>query len=182
MLKIELNENDLYRHERIVLERCASGILLPVSCVCEVGRVCLLYATEGYVSLAEHGFRGDLASVFRALKGYAHCLTDAQDMLLQPEKVFRDAERIFIRAADGAVRAVYGRLDGDEGGGTKGAYVTAMLPLLGELSKRTDIVGAKAAMTQTAKKIRSANPGSNELLKILEMTERQWNCIQPPEA
>jgi len=183
MLTIELPAGYLQKHERIALERggqheeSKNGFILPVTVAEEEGRVKLLYRTEGYITFAEYNFHGDLYRLFRAIKGYVRKIYEAQDMLLSPNRIFRSADRVFVSAADCRTRIVYGAQGTPHG--VLGAYSDALIPVLTELAEKKGITGAKPAMAQLAKKIRTSNPDYETALHMIESVERQWNNMQP---
>jgi hypothetical protein len=98
-------------------------------------------------------------------------------MLLSPARLFRSADRVFVSASDKGVRMVYG--EQTEADGVSGAYTDSLMPVLACLSEKKGITGAKPAMAQLAKNIRTANPDYEAALHIIESVERQWNYMQP---
>jgi hypothetical protein len=177
MFTVELPKGYLARHERIALERGSDGFLLPVMIAEDETGTKLMYRTEGFITLGEYSFHGDLYRMFRTLKGYVGKIYEAQDMLLRPGRIFRTGDRVFVSAEDCGVRAVYGAED--VAASAYGAYTEALMPVLAELSAKAGVTGAKAAMTQLAKKIRSANPDYETAVKLIESVERMWNYMQP---
>jgi hypothetical protein len=164
----------------MALERGSSlggGYLLPVTVVDDRGQTKLIYRTEGYVSFAEYNFHGDLYRVFRALKSYVRKIYEAQDMLLSAERIFRSPAMVFVSAADQGVRVVYGEQGARES--AHSAYGQALVPMLAKLSEKKSVTGAKPAMEQLAAKIRTANPGYEGALRVIEAVERRWNYTQP---
>lgn len=208
MLQVELPGGFLYEHERIVLEHSDGEFLLPVTVVRDDGGIRLLYVTEGYLTVPEYGFHGDLYRMFGVLRSYVRKIYEAQDMLLRPALLFTAPERIFVSADDCAVRLVYGDR-GDAAAAAQaeaaqaaeaapaaptaqaapnpadrketmyGAYTEALMPLLSALAGKKSVTGARTAMTQLAKKIRTSNPDYGTALRIIESVERQWNYMQP---
>jgi hypothetical protein len=177
MFTVELSKGYLARHERIALERGSDGFLLPVTIAEDESGMRLMYRTEGFIAFSEYGFHGDLYRMFRALKGYVGKIYEAQDILLRPGRIFRTGDRVFVSAEDCGVRVVYGAKDAEPG--VYGAYTEALMPVLAELSAKAGVTGAKAAMTQLAKKIRSVNPDYETAIKLIESVERRWNYMQP---
>jgi hypothetical protein len=181
MLTINLSGNSLSRHERAALENAESGCLLPLTISDgERGNECgvkLMYRTEGFITFREYGFHGDLYRMFRAVKGLAGRVFEVQDMMLRADRVFKSGDRVFISARDCGVKMVYGAEKTE--GGVYGVYAETLIPVLAELSAKTMVTGAKPAMTQLAKKIRSANPDYGDVIKIIESVERRWNYMQP---
>jgi hypothetical protein len=181
MLTIELPEGYLNKHEQIALEHGGlsdeNNYILPVTVAEEGGRIKLLYRTDGYITFAEYNFHGDLYRMFRAIKGYVRKIYEAQDMLLRPDRIFRSADSVFVSTIDCNVRIVYGGQSAPHS--ASGAYNDALMPLLADLSEKKGITGAKPAMVQLAKKIRSVNPDYETALHIIESVERQWNYMQP---
>jgi hypothetical protein len=177
MIAVDLPEGYLARHERMAIERGADDFLLPVTVVDDGGRTRLLYLTDGFVALREYGFHGDLYRVFRAMKRYVAKVREAQDMLLRPDRVFRSGDMVFVSAEDCGVRLLYGA--DVPGGSPYGVCTEALIPLLAELSGKTGITGAKPAMIQLAKKIKTVNPDYETAIKLIESVERQWNYMQP---
>jgi hypothetical protein len=177
MLTIKLTGNSLSRHERAALERAEGECLLPLTVADDGDEVKLMYLTEGFVTFREYGFHGDLYRMFRAVKGLAGRVFEAQDMMLSTGRLFKSGDRVFISAKDCGVKLVYGAEKTE--GGVYGVYAETLIPVLAELSAKTMVTGAKPAMTQLAKKIRSANPDYGEVIKIIESIERKWNYMQP---
>jgi hypothetical protein len=177
MFTVDLEEGYLARHERMALELGAGEFLLPATIAYEGGRTKLMYQTEGFVTVKEYGFHGDLYRLFRALKGYVRDIYAAQDMLLSPGRLFRTGDRVFVSTEDCAVRVAYGAQEPERS--AYGHYTEALMPLLAELSAKAGVTGAKSAMMQLAKKIKAANPGYETAIKLIESTERRWNYMQP---
>ncbi|MDR1291975.1 MAG: hypothetical protein LBJ91_01060 [Clostridiales Family XIII bacterium] len=177
MLTINLAAGSLSRHERAALERAEGVCLLPLTIADDDGGVKLMYLTEGFVTFREYDFHGDLYRMFRAVKGLAGRLLEVQDMLLGAGRVFKTGDRVFISARDCDVRMAYGAEKTE--GGVYGVYAETLIPVLAELSAKAMVTGAKPAMTQLAKKIRSANPDYGNVIRIIESVERRWNYMQP---
>jgi hypothetical protein len=161
----------------MALESGGDGFLLPVTLSESGGAVRLMYLTEGFITLREYGFHGDLYRMFRALKGYAGKIYEARDMLLRPDRVFRSGDMVFVSAEDCGVRIVYGAIGAE--GSAYGIYTESLMPILAEMSAKIGVTGAKTAMTQLAKKIRVANPDYETAIKLIESVERRWNYMQP---
>jgi hypothetical protein len=196
MLVIELSEGQLSGHERRAMEQGAGSFLLPLTMATGGGRVKLMYQTEGYVTFAGYNFHGDLYRMFRAVKALAGKVFETQNMMLRPDRLFTSGDRVFVSASDCGVRMVYGAgvgcadaghadVDGADGptasahGGAYGAYTATLLPVMAELASKTGVTGANTAMVQLATKLKSANPGYEDTIKIIESTERRWNYMQP---
>ncbi|MDR0817938.1 MAG: hypothetical protein LBN35_04805 [Clostridiales Family XIII bacterium] len=191
MLNIEIENDAIKTFELDVIEGYADDFLLPVSVVRTSEKVVLHYCTEGYVPLCAYSFRGELFSVFSVLRQYVRCLTEARDKLLRPDMLFDRGDMIFTDPRSGAVRLVYGAagkagkadMTGESGNSVSGNgysdIVCALMPLLSELSALSSIVGAKSAMAEIAGHIKAHNPKFEDIMKIIEQTERKWNYVQP---
>jgi hypothetical protein len=177
MLTINLTGDSLSKHERVALERVEGGCLLPFTISDDGINVKLMYLTEGFITFGEYDFHGDLYRMFRAVKGLAGRVFEVQDMLLRADRLFKSGDRVFISAKDCGVKMVYGAEKRE--GSVYGVYAEALIPVLAELSAKTMVTGAKPAMTQLAKKIRSSNPDYGNVIKIIESVERRWNYMQP---
>jgi hypothetical protein len=177
MIAVDLPPGYLARHERMAIERGAGDFLLPMTLIDDGERTRLAYLTDGFVALRDYGFHGDLYRVFRAMKCYALKVREAQDMLLRPDRLFRTGDKVFVSAEDCGVRLLYGA--DAPGGSSYGVCAEALIPVLGELSVKKGITGAGPAMTQLAKKIKTANPDYETTIKLIESVERQWNYMQP---
>jgi hypothetical protein len=169
--------NSLSRHERAALERAENGCLLPFTISDDGSDVKLMYLTEGFITLGEYDFHGDLYRMFRAVTGLAGRVFEVQDMMLSTGRIFKSGDRVFISAKDCSVKMIYGAEKKE--GGVYGVYAETLIPVLAELSTKTMVTGSKPAMTQLAKKIRSANPDYANVIKIIESVERRWNYMQP---
>jgi hypothetical protein len=177
MFEVNLPEGYLARHERVAIGLGAGKFLLPATIVEDADGTRLMYRTEGFVTFREYGFHGDLYRMFRAVKGYVRKIYEAQDMLLRPGRIFRSGDRAFVSAEDCGVRLAYGAEDAE--GSAYDVYTEALMPVLSELSAKSSVTGAKTAMTQLAKKIRSANPDYETAIRLIESVERRWNYMQP---
>jgi hypothetical protein len=177
VLTINLDGNSLSRHERAALERAESACFLPFTITDDGEDTKLMYLTEGFITFKEYDFHRDLYRMFRAVKGLAGRIFEVQDMMLRADRIFKSGDTLFISANDCGVKVVYGAEKKE--GGVYGVYAETLIPALAELSSKTAVTGAKPAMTQLAKKIKSANPDYENVIKIIESVERRWNYMQP---
>jgi hypothetical protein len=177
VLTINLTGDSLSRHERAALERAEGKCLLPLTISDDGREVKLMYLTDGFITFGEYDFHGDLYRMFRAVKGLAGRVFEVQDMMLSAGRVFKSGDKVFVSAEDCGVKMVYGAEKKE--GSVYGVYAETLIPVLAELSAKTMVTGAKPAMTQLAKKIKSANPDYGNVIKIIESVERRWNYMQP---
>jgi hypothetical protein len=177
IIEVDTGTNPLKHYERVILGNRACRAVLPATIIREGGVERIVYITDSHLPICDHAFR-ELREIFGVLNAYILSLMEAENALLALARIPTEAERLYLHETGGTVALIYGTVEQSP----EKSLPHRVGSLAEELKGLHSIVGAGSAMEQLSRKIGTSNPGAEELLKMVESIEREWNCIHPPVA
>jgi hypothetical protein len=169
--RVEIEAGDAVRpFEKKILRQGRCGALLPCVLLAIEEKCLIRYDTTGYLSFAEYPFRA-LDQVLHVFYRIPALLIEAEDYLLRPAKCLFADEAVFVHAATGEPKLLYGS--------PQAAFRQGYESLLSAAAQWDYITGLPSAIRQIQERISAENPDLRALLRIVEGIRREWSYIQP---